>query len=283
MRVALVSLPRWFSLPVSTSAIVLGGIISGASIPALALATAIGMLLMAYSHTMNSWIDYVMTGFDRGATRSKKKPYTSAQNLIEDGISSRFVLESGAAYALGALALTLVAHALYGPLVWVPVLITIPLTFAYSYGKKLYLCELVLFLGFGPLAALLGASLSESPRIATSMLAAAPVGLMFGFAAEAYDQWYDAEKNWDRGLRNIGALVWKHKLNIVSTVTLLSLTAYVTQIALVLSGVLDMKTLISLLTLPALLIMIRLGVYSRYAVLAALGALSLYCVLIPIG
>lgn len=51
-------LPRWFGVPISTAAVVLGGTISGASAYQILIATIIGALLMAWGHTMNSWIDY---------------------------------------------------------------------------------------------------------------------------------------------------------------------------------------------------------------------------------
>lgn len=277
-------LPRWFGLPVALAAVALGGVMSGASAFDLFLSCLIAALLMAWAHSSNAWIDYVVTGFDRGtpAERSEKKPYTSGQNVIEEGTSTWAVAANALFWLALALLITALASTKYGPTVWLPVLLTAPLTFAYSLGKKYWLCETVLFFGFGPLAGMLGAAVSQDPQMLQAALATIPIGLIFGFAAEAYDQWYDAEHNWDRGLRNLGALAWKRGWDIQQVVGGLFIGTIAVHGILVLTGVLPSITLVGLL--PAFFAgnMIRDGGLAqkhRGTVLGVMALMFAYCAL----
>ena len=275
-------LPRWFGLPVSTCAVVLGGLVSGATASQLAIAAGIGALLMAYAHTFNTFNDYVLTGFDKGDVRSRQKPYTSGQSLIALGlIRPGRVFWTGVLYLV--LALGLVFALGENQIKWIPVLLTIPMTFAYSYGKKFYTCELVLALGFGPFAAMLGSAFSDHPDMWNSFLVGLPIGIIFGFGAEVYDQYFDADQNWDKGLRNIGALTWFYKLDVTGVVETFVILAYVVQVGLVYAGYLSSWTLLTILALPAILALRLVPRWGSLGILVGLFGVFAYCVLMVGG
>lgn len=263
----------------------MGGAVAGTSILNLALVALVGALLMAWSHTMNTWNDWVLTGFDKGeeSDRSHKKPYSAGQNVIAEGVSPTDVYLNGLAWLTGALALTVYLAGEVGPLIWLPVGLTIPMTFAYSYGKKYYLCELVLGLGFGPFAAMLGASVSDNPVLWKAFLVGIPIGIMFGFAAEAYDQWFDADANWDKGLRNIGAWTWRLGRSITAVVALLAAVAYASVLGLRLAGLLSEWAILSAIAFPGLIFMTFAEARSKPAIMAGLGAIFLFCILLAVG
>lgn len=279
------TLPRWFALPVSTSAIVLGGLVSGASACQLAAAAAIGACLMAWAHTMNTWADWVLTGFDKGESseRSRPKPYTAGQNVIAEGWKPVHVLAVGLFWLWLGLFGAAVLSVSVGLLVMLPVLVSVPITFLYSYGKRFYLCEVALGLAFGPVAAMLGAAVADDPRLWQAFLAGIPIGVMFGFAAEAYDQWYDAEHNWERGLRNIGAWTWKVGGDIRWVVWALGGLALIAMTALVAAGVLQKAVLLAAVAWAPLALMWLWERESKRAIAAGLAAVFLFSVLMVVG
>lgn len=286
LRVHLWVLPRWFAVPVSTGAIVLGGVVSGAEPFYLAAAALIGALLMAWSHAMNSWIDYVLTGFDKGAEveRSHEKPYTGGQSLIAEGLRPKEVLANGIGWLVLALALTIFMAFRVTPWILLPVLLTVPMTFAYSYGKKLWLPEIVLGLGFGPIAAMLGAAASPNPAILHAFLAAIPIGILFGYAAEVYDQWYDADANWERGLRNIGAWAWKKGVPVILVVGAFVAVAFLAQATLINNGYLVAGTGITSIALIGFIPAIFLRDAKRpIVIMGALSGVFIYSILLPLG
>ena len=241
---------------------------------------------MAWSHTMNSWIDYVLTGFDKGteAERSHTKPYTGGQNLIAEGLCPKKVFANGLFWLSLALILTAGMAIWVTPWILLPVLLTVPMTFAYSYGKKYWAPEIVLALGFGPVAAMLGAAASPNPALLHSFLAAVPIGILFGFAAEVYDQWYDADANWDRGLRNIGAWCWSKGLPVLLVVGLFVAITYIAQATLINNGYLVAGTGITSLALlgfiPALILR---DAKKKIVIMGALAGVFIYSILLPVG
>lgn len=286
LRVHLWVLPRWFAVPVSTGAIVLGGVVSGAEPFYLGAVALIGALLMAWSHSMNSWIDYVLTGFDKGAEaeRSHEKPYTGGQSLIARGLRPKEVLANGIGWLVLALALTIFMAFRVTPWILLPVLLTVPMTFAYSYGKKLWLPEIVLGLGFGPIAAMLGAAASPNPAILHAFLAAIPIGILFGYAAEVYDQWYDADANWERGLRNIGAWAWKKGVPVILVVGAFVAVAFLAQATLINNGYLVAGTGITSIALIGFIPAIFFRDAKRpIVIMGALSGVFIYSILLPLG
>jgi hypothetical protein len=286
LRIHLWVLPRWFAVPVSTGAVVLGGVVSGAPPFYLAMAALIGALLMGWSHAMNSWIDYELTGFDKGdeTERSHKKPYTGGQNLIAEGLCPKKVLGNGLVWLGLALALTVFMAFKVSPWILLPVLLTIPMTFAYSYGKKFWMPEIVLGLGFGPIAAMLGAAGSPNPMMMNAFLVGIPIGILFGFGAEVYDQWYDADANWDRGLRNIGAVVWHKGFPVLLVVGAFVAVTFIAQATLINNGYLTSGTGITSFALlgfvPAILLR---DARKPVVIMGALAGVFIYSILLPLG
>jgi 4-hydroxybenzoate polyprenyltransferase len=284
LRIHLLVLPRWFGLPFVIAPVMLGAILSGASVLNTLLACLIGALIMSYGHSVNTWLDWLI-GFDRGEKKSKPKPYTSGQNVIDDD-SKGFGYVVLNSFVWAALALVIAGYLSLIGFRWALeiTLVSLLLPFAYSFGKKLYLCETVLAVGFGPLAAVLGAAVSQNPRYLEAALASLPIAIVFGFAAEIWDQSYDSENNWDDGLRNIGAWL-VHTYNGVAvnrTVHVFVLIAGVTHLFLALYGVLSIYTLIAAIMYIPFLISLKPTLNLKRAVLLGLAAISVYSLMIPI-
>lgn len=244
-----VSLARLFALPGALGSICLGSILGGIIWDKLIFAFLSGLFMMAWAHSMNSFLDYEWTGLDKGREheRSRRKIYTGAQNLIGEGkISPKGVLISSIFFLILSAIFALLTKEI---LILIPWLLIFPLTFWYSWAKLHYHPELPLGLGFGCLAVVLGNSVSESPDLIKAFLAGIPYMIMFGFVAETYDQYFDADVNWNRGLRNIGSLVWRYDLSISKVLLFLSGIAYLSQVVIVSLGILSPKTLLSLLAL----------------------------------
>ncbi|MDO9333791.1 MAG: prenyltransferase [Dehalococcoidales bacterium] len=252
----LVTLPRWFGLPAAVCAVLLGVALGGHWGWLTAMVTLSAIFQMAYAHTFNALLDYSWTGLDRGAKeeRSQGKPYTFGQQVIADGIlTPREVFAAGLAYLAISAGFAAVVSWKVSPIIWA---IWVPLalcTFLYSYGKLHYFCEAALGLGFGPLAVMLGASAAHHPDFKDAFLAGLPFALLFGYAAEIADQWLDAEPNIPKGLKNIGALLYRKDPRdryLAPVLGLFFSLAYICQLGLVLSHVLEAETCLSLWALP---------------------------------
>ena len=190
-------LPRWFAAPAVVAAVVMGNLIGGELSWLLVIAVVCGLLVMAWGHAMNTYLDYYWTGLDKGSVglRSRPKEYTKGQQPIAAGIlSGREVL----ANALVWLCLSAVMAAIISwkatAWVWLPWVLGSLSTFWYSWGKLHYCCELALGLGFGPFACMLGAATASSPDLGLAFLAGLPFAIVWGYAAETMDQWIDAER-----------------------------------------------------------------------------------------
>jgi hypothetical protein len=284
------TLPRWFALPAIASSVALGCILAGASGWLTAVAIVCGGLLMAWAHVMNSVLDYSWTKLDTGSPdeRSRPKDYTTGQQAIASGL-----LRPAGVFlsALGWLVLSVflaVVLTVYGtPWVWLPWGLMALATFGYSYGKLHYACELVLGLGFGSFAVMLGSASSETftfSMFKDAFLAGIPFVIMFGFAMEAWDQWRDADVNWDKGLRNLGAWVWKTGGSISNLCGWLVAMSYVVQVVLVESDILPRMSLISLVSiLPYAYCLAVLEKQQRLGVLLGLLGCFSYMVLLVVG
>ena len=252
----LVTLPRWFALPAAACAIALGCILGEVEGWLMALVIVCGAFLMAWSHSMNTFLDYVWTGFDKGGVRerSREKSYTSGQQPIATGLMDPLEVFLNAYMWLFlavvcAIVITLATSSVW---IWLPFTLIALSTFFYSWGKLHYMCELALGLGFGSFAVMLGMCASGNPDLILALWAGLPFAVLWGFAAETYDQWDDAEPNWQRGLRNLGALTWKYGVSIAGMVLMLVAMSYLVQMALVIKGMIAPETLLSLFAIPML-------------------------------
>ncbi|MBA7713186.1 hypothetical protein ES703_122186 [subsurface metagenome] len=204
-----IGLGRFFALPCTVCAVLLGCTLGGSLSWLSAMVILAAIFLMAYSHSFNTLLDYSWTGFDKGAEeeRSKGKVYTKGQQAIAAGkLTPRGVLINGLVYlAISAVFIGIVAWKV-SPIIWAVWGATALCTFWYSWGKLHWNCELALGTGFGPLAVMLGMASQPNPDFLLAFLAGIPFLILWGFAMETYDQWTDWEVNVPRGLKNLGAL-----------------------------------------------------------------------------
>lgn len=284
-----VTLPRWFALPAALASLSLGWLLgeSGKIIYFLSV-ILLGTLLMWNTHSGNSAFDYTLTGFDKGKEheRSKRKLYTGSQSVIASGLlSEREVWINYFATLFACLVLTFYLSLIF-PAIWLPVILILLCSPWYSYAKKLYHCEIPLGLGFGPFAVMLGNSVSQSPDLLKAFLAGIPFMIMWGFVAEAVDQFIDADVNWKRGLRNIGALIWRYNIPLSPALLFLVFISYLAQFFIISLGILSAFTLLSLIALPGLLTSARIlgkGVEIKKGIILGLLSIFLFGALITAG
>lgn len=282
----IVTLPRWFGLPAAVSAIVLGGLIAGANAFHLLLAVLCGVFLLAYAHSLNSWMDWVI-GFDKGEPkeRSKQKVYTSGQSLLALGMMSQNeVLANSLGWLILSLGFAIPLSLMTTMWVWLPFGLVVLCAPAYSWGKLHYSCEAVLGLGFGSFAVMLGSCAVANPPLWLAFLAGLPFTLLWGYFAETYDQWDDASVNWDKGLRNLGAWVWKSGLSISHFLGWLLALTYLAQVFLIVNDILAPMTAISALAIPVFAYSLAiLQAEKKKGVLIVLLAIFLQMILLTVG
>lgn len=276
------TLPRHFAVPVAISSVVLGWVISAPLSLGVLLPVAAMFCISAYSHTFNTLLDYSWTGFDKGEPedRSRPKPYTSGQQIIADKL-----LSPGAVFGIGFVWLVtgVVVAAWGGMTVYLFACATACITFWYSWGKLHWQAETALAVGFGPLPALMGAAASGTPDYLAAALASLPIAIIFGFSAEIFDQWWDADANWRRGLRNIGAWVWHKNLSVSAAVAISIGFAYWAQLALWSVGILKSGTWLTVIAVVPLLVIKSAEDRQSWAVMLLLGGVFLYCGLLVFG
>lgn len=250
-----IGLGRFFALPAAACAVLLGIALGGHWSWLSVMVVLAAVFEMAYAHSFNTLLDYSWTGLDKGAEdeRSKGKVYTKAQQPIAAGkLTPKAVLANGLVYlAISAVFVGIVAVKV-SPVIWAIWALGALMTFWYSWGKLHYQCELALGVGFGPVACMMGMASQPNPDFLLAFLAGIPFLILWGFAAEFVDQATDAEPNWPRGLRNLGALAWKNNVSIPLFVSFLFIMAYVAQMFLIIGGVLAPLTGLSLVAFPTI-------------------------------
>ncbi|MDD3102536.1 MAG: prenyltransferase [Patescibacteria group bacterium] len=254
LRLHLWTLPRWFAAPAAACAIWLGCILTGTAGWLMALAMLSSVLVMAWGHSMNTALDW-LTGIDQedGPT-SKPKSYTAGnQVIVTEQLSTEAVLANAICWLALSFAFALVVAINASWWIMLPWGLSALVTFFYSLGKLCYGCETALGLGFGPFAVMMGAAASTGftfSDFGPAFMAGLAYGWVFGFGAEFIDQYFDADQNWDSGLRNMGALAWKAGVHPATFTAVLVALAYVIQIALVIGGYLAPLTLSTLAVMP---------------------------------
>jgi len=282
-----IGLGRFFALPVAVCAVLLG-VALGGNWSWLSLMVALGATFqMAYAHSFNTLLDYSWTGFDKGSKeeRSKGKVYTHGQQAIAARIMTpRGVLVNGLVYlAISAVFIGIVGWKV-SPVIWAIWAVMALCTFWYSWGKLHYQCELALGMGFGPLAVMLGMASQPNPDFLLAFLAGIPILLIWGYGAETMDQWTDAEPNWPRGLRNLGALVWKNNVSITTFIVWLLVLTFLSQLFLVAAGILHPLTALTLISMiPFSMCIIFLEVKPKVGIIWGLGGIYLYGLLLLLG
>lgn len=283
----IVTLPRWFGLPAAVCGVVLGGLIAGANAFHLLFAVLCGVFLLAYAHSANSWIDWAITKLDQGEPkeRSKQKVYTSGQSLLALGmLSQNEVLANSLGWLALSLGFAIPLSLMTTMWVWLPFGLVVLCAPAYSWGKLHYSCELILGLGFGSFATMMGACAVANPPLWVAFLAGLPFTLLWGYFAETYDQWDDADVNWDKGLRNLGAWVWKSGLSISHFLGWLLALTYLAQVFLIANDILAPMTAISALAIPVFAYSLAiLQAEKKKGVLIVLLAIFLQMILLTVG
>lgn len=257
LRLHLWTMPRWFGAPAALCAIWLGCILTGAAGWLMVLAMLSSVTVMAWGHSANTLLDF-LTGIDRiDGTTSRPKSYTAGNQVIVTGqLSPREVLLNALGWLAVSFALVLVIATQTSWWILLPWGLSALVTFFYSAGKLCGGCETALGLGFGPLAVMMGSAASTGftfSDFGPAFMAGLCYGWVFGFGAEFIDQYYDADQNWESGLRNMGALAWKAGVHPATFTSVLVAMAYIIQIALVIGGYLVPETLWTLAAMPAFL------------------------------
>ncbi|MBA7684072.1 hypothetical protein ES703_92462 [subsurface metagenome] len=283
-----IGLGRFFALPACVCAVLLGIALGGHWSWLSAMVVLGAIFQMAYAHSFNTLLDYSWTGLDKGTEeeRSRGKVYTKAQQPIAAGIlTPKEVLANGLIYlAISAIFIGIVAWKV-SPLIWAIWGVTALCTFWYSYGKLHYQCELALGMGFGPFAVMIGMASQPNPDFLAAFLAGIPFLILWGFAAEFVDQATDAEPNWPRGLRNLGALAWKNNVSVPLFTGFLFSMAYLAQFALVAGGILAPLTGLSLIAFPLIAygLLIMGNDFNKKGIVLLLLAIFVHMVAFTIG
>lgn len=287
LYVHLFVLPRWFAAPAAICAVALGCILGRVPLLPSVLAVVAGLFLMAWAHAMNTFLDHEWTSFDKGTAeeRSRPKEYTSGQQPIASGLMKPSEVLAGALVWLFLSAVLTFALAQLTPLIWLPWALVALCTFLYSWGKLHYLCETALGLGFGSFAVMYGMAASTRPDMLKAFLAGLPFLVLWGFTAEFIDQATDAEANWPRGLRNLGALAWHNGVSVPLFTGFLWAMSYLVQVALIQCRVLAPASGLSLVALPFIAygLVVMGNDFKKRGILLLLGAIFLHMVGLVVG
>jgi 1,4-dihydroxy-2-naphthoate octaprenyltransferase len=218
----LVTLPRWFAIPFFGASALLGAVLAG-GITLNAWIALIGCLLvMAGGHSFNSFLDYAWTGLDKGEVenRSAEKTYTGGQNLIETKVVSLREVYFNAIswYILSAIPIVyLVVNVT--PLIFIPWVAGMLMTFFYSWSKFNYTHEIALGLAVGPVPMIIGMlAVNPAANWVHVLLVSVPFAIVLSFAGLALDEWPDAEANLKKGVKSLAYEVWKWSDVVFNTV-----------------------------------------------------------------
>ena len=248
------TLPRWFATPFFGGVLLLGAVLAGGIDANAWIGLAAGLLVMAGCHSFNSFLDYSWTGLDKGEIedRSAEKDYCGGQNIIEAGIVSprEVLLNAVGWYVLSAVPICYLAINVGWPIlpVWV---LSMSITFWYSKAKFNWTHELALFMGAGPLAALIGMySVSPSPAWWIGIAASAPSGIILSFLGLALDEYPDAEANLKKGVKSVAYKVWEYGVDLGFYVLIWVVFVYLLQLFLIAVGILAPLTWLTFVLVP---------------------------------
>lgn len=248
------TLPRWFAAPYFGGVLLLGAVLAGGIDANAWIGLIGGLLVMAGGHSLNSLLDYSWTGLDKGelADRSAEKDYCGGQNIIEAGIvTPREVFMNGLGwYVLSAgpfIYLTIkVGQGIFAAW-WLAMLIT----FWYSKAKFNWTHELALFVGAGPMAALIGMfAVTRNPDIWIGIAASAPAGLVLSFVGLPLDEYPDAEANLKKGVKSVAYKVWEYGVDLRLYLLAWVAFVYLLQLFLIVAGILVPLTWLTFILVP---------------------------------
>lgn len=248
------TLPRWFATPFFGGVLLLGAALAGGIDANAWIGLAAGLLVMAGGHSFNSFLDYSWTGLDKGKIedRSAEKDYCGGQNIIEAGIVTprEVLLNAVGWYVLSAVPIIYLAVKVGLPIlpVWA---LSMSITFWYSKAKFNWTHELALFMGAGPLAALIGMySVTPTPEWWIGIAASVPSGIVLSFLGLALDEWPDAEANLKKGVKSVPYKVWQYGIDLMFYLLTWVVFVYLMQLFLIVTGILEPLTWLTFILVP---------------------------------
>ncbi|KKN30190.1 hypothetical protein LCGC14_0836670 [marine sediment metagenome] len=248
------TLPRWFATPFFGGVLLLGAVLAGGINANAWIGLIAGLLVMAGGHSFNSFLDFSWTGLDKGEIedRSAEKDYCGGQNIIEAGIVTprEVALNAVGWYVLSAIPIYHLVVRVGWPilLVWV---LSMLITFWYAKAKFNWTHELALFVGAGPLAALIGMySVTPDPKWWIGIAASAPAGIILSFLGLALDEYPDAEANLKKGVKSIAYKVWESGVDLGFYLMTWVAFVYILQLFLIVVGILEPLTWLTFILVP---------------------------------
>lgn len=210
----LFQLPRWFAIPFFGASVLIGSSLAGGINANAWVAFVACLLVMAGGHSFNSFLDYAWTGLDKGEVenRSAEKAYTGGQNLLEAKVVSLREVYWNAIgwYILSAIPIIYLAINVT-PLILIPWVAGMLMTFWYAKSKFNYTHELALGMAVGPVPLLIGMlAVNPHPNWVAGLLVSVPFAIVLSFAGLAIDEWEDAEANLKKGVKSLAYEVWKY-------------------------------------------------------------------------
>jgi len=254
LKAHLWTLPRWFATPFFGAVLLLGAVLAGGINANAWIGLAAGLLVMAGGHSLNSFLDYSWTGLDKGEIedRSAEKDYCGGQNIIEASIVTPQEVFWNALgwYFLSAAPVVYLAVTVGWPIVIVWFLGAL-VSFWYSWAKFNWTHELALFVGAGPLAALIGMySVTPDPEWWVGIAASAPAGLILSFVGLPLDEYPDAEANLKKGVKSVAYKVWEHDVDLGFYLLAWTVFVYLLQLFLIVVGILAPLTWLTFILVP---------------------------------
>jgi len=167
-------------------------------------------------------------------------------------------------------------------LVWV---LSMLITFWYSKAKFNWTHELALFMGVGPLAALIGMySVTPTPDWWVGIAAGAPSGIILSFLGLAMDEYPDAEANLKKGVKSVAYKVWEYGVDLGFYLLAWIIFVYLLQVFLITVGILAPLTWLTFLLVPmfmAAVVFLKKSFRKTAGILVIIGAC--YPVLMLLG
>ena len=143
---------------------------------------------------------------------ASEKDYTGGQNIIATGtVSLREVFCNAIGWYLFSAGPVIYLAVTVTPLIYIPWVLGMLVTFWYSIAKFNYTHELALGVAVGPLPVLLGMyGVNAHPNISNGLLVSVLFAVVLSFIGLSLDEWPDAKANLKKGVKSVAYLVWKY-------------------------------------------------------------------------
>jgi 4-hydroxybenzoate polyprenyltransferase len=232
LKVHLWTLPRWAFLPFFGICTLLGVVLAKGSLGTLNtwLAFITTMLLMAGGHSFNTLLDTVWTKLDNPEhEHSVEKGYAAGSIVISEGWASpKEVLINAICWYAASLVPGIILAVRITPLILIPLVFGMTVTFMYSPSKFSYFHEIVLASGVVA-AAVIGSLSTGTGEWVRPILITIPLCLIFSFAGLGLDEYPDSEANLKQGVKSLAYQVWKQDFDLALYIMLWVFLAYMVQ------------------------------------------------------